>query len=212
MNTQYTKVLLASLLFGLSAVAQSAVVTFSDITDGNGTSAYFDPATTTPDGGDGNVLNIGLDSFLADGSSGATTSAVDTISMVITAPDGYVITSVTYSETGTVETTNGVATASGSIVADGIPSNFLTVIAAPGTAVGGWGIDAGPVAIANKQSIAVSITNSLFAFSFSPQEIALIEKTDATLTVEIAEVPLPAAAWLFGSALIALVSIQRRKA
>lgn len=212
MHARYMKILLASLLFGLSGLAQAADVTFSNISDGNNSPAYFDPATTVPDAGDGNILNIGINNFEANGASGATTSAVDTLSMIITAPDGYYITSVTYSEAGEVETTNGVATASGSIVADGKPSNFLTQVAAPGTALGGWSITAGPVAIDNKESIAVSITNSLFAFAFTPLDIARIEKTEASLSVQIAPVPLPAAAWLFGSALIALVSIQRRKA
>lgn len=211
MKTRFTKALLVSLLLGMSGIAHSATVTFSNIVDGNGLPLLFDPATTAPDAGDGNILNIGLTNFSADGGSIVTSSAVDTLSMIITAPAGYVITSVAYTEAGSGETTGGVAFASGSIVADGIPTNFLTQVFAPQSS-SGWSISPTPTLIANKDSIAVSITNSLIAFSFTPADVSYIEKSEATLTVSIAAIPVPAAAWLFGSALIALVGIQRRKA
>jgi len=192
----------------MAGSAQAASVTFSNIVDGNGSPALFDVSTTMPDAGNPNKLNIGLNNFMADGSSIATSSAVDTLSMIITAPLGYVITSVDYTEAGNVRTTDGVATASGSLVADNIPTNFLTQLFSP-NAASAWTITPATTPIADKTSIAVSITNSLFAFGFTPEGVAQIEKTGAMLTVGIVQVPEPATALLLMMGMLGLAARRR---
>ena len=130
---------------------------------------------------------------------------------MVTAPAGYVITSIDYTEGGNGATQNGIATASGSVVVDNMPTNFQLAPPIGPNDAREWGITLDTILVDNKQSVAVSITNSLFSYAFDGSQ-AFIEKNDSTLTVGLTAVPLPAAAWLFGSALIALVGIQRRKA
>ena len=194
--------------------AHAQFVTFSNVMDGNGSALYFDVASNVQVG---NVLTLGLGAgvnvFAADGA--ATISAVDTMSMTITAPAGHFITSVAYSEAGTGETgTGGIAIATGSMVVDGMPSNFMSQLFNPNTAASAWVINPAAVLIANKSEITMSITNSLFAFLFDALNgPADIEKTSAVITVTTALIPVPPAVWLFGSAVVALGSIgARRKA
>lgn len=209
----FRSVAAAAALVALPGTALGNVVTFSNITDGNGNPSLFDVTTTAPDPADGNRLIIGLNNFVADGTSIATQSAVDTLSLTVTAPAGFLITSVDYAEGGTGQTGEGVATASGSLVADNIATNFLTQLFAPNT-VGPWSIMPATTIIDNKTAIGVSISNSLFAFSFAPNEIATIGKTSAVLTVglspEIAATPIPEPATLalFVLGLAGLLSME----
>jgi hypothetical protein len=196
-------------VLGTAGLTQASVVSFSNILDGNGSPLLFDTATTAPDPSDGNKLIIGLNNFTADGASATTSSAVDTLSMTITAPAGFYITSIDYTEAGTGQTANGVASATGSIVADNIPNIFLTQLFSPNTA-SGWSITPSTTAINNKTSIDLSITNSLFAFAFAPQEIAQITKTSASITVGLTPVPEPATLGLLTVGTIGLISRRRR--
>jgi hypothetical protein len=208
MKATITNVFLtACLVFGVASAANAAIVTFSDFVSGNGNDLLFDPGQTVPVGND---LHIGITAFFSDGRIDASLSSVDSLSVMVTAPDGYVITSIDYTESGSGFATNGIATASGSLVADNIPTNFVTETIVPNDSRL-WDITLDTILIDNKQSIAVSITNSLFAYSFAPGEQAFIEKTEATLTVGITAVPLPAAAWLFGSAMLGLMGVARRR-
>lgn len=193
------------------ATANAASVTISNLADGNDASSLFNIAgVTQSDVGGDVVIDLGLESFIADGTSGATQSAVDSMFMTLTAPTGFRITSISYSETGQAQTENGVAMASGSIIADGIPSNFATQVFAPNSTPAEWTITVLPIAIDNKESIDVNVTNSLFAFSLAPGEIAQVEKTAATLTVGLTAVPIPPAIWMMGAAITALVTVGRR--
>jgi hypothetical protein len=205
----------AAVIIGMGGTAQAATVTFSNIADGDASNNLFDTSQTAPIG-DGDTLDIGLNNFTADGIF--FTSAVDTLSLTITADPGRIITSITYTEGGSGETEEGVAYATGSIVADNQPFNFPTVFFNQHQQ-GAWTITpeseagTGMIAIDNKESITVSITNSLLAVAFAPNEIARITKTGAFLSVttEAIVVPLPAAAWLFSSALIGLAGIGRKR-
>lgn len=196
-------VALAAITFG----ANAATVTFSNLADGNGAPSFFDIGTTTISG---NQITIGINNFKADGASQVTVSALDTFSFTVTAPTGFKITKITYTESGKGETTNGFAAATGSITADGTPKNFLTQLFIPNTSESDWSIT-GSVNIADKDSIAVSIVNSLFAAAFLPTDLAYVEKTGASISVDIAPVPVPPAVWMLGSAIVGLATVGRRK-
>jgi hypothetical protein len=215
---EITSLLTVLLFTGWAGAAQAATVTFSNIMDGDGSSALFDTSLTAPTG-DGDTLDIGLNNFTADGTFFP--SALDTLSLTITADPGRIITSIIFSEWGSGVTSNGVAYATGSIVADNQPINFPTALFNPNQQ-GAWTITpesqagSGMILIDNKELITVSITNSLFAVAFAPNEIARITKTGAFLKVytqnnDVSVVPIPAAFWLFGTALIGMTGLTRRK-
>lgn len=193
------------------STANAMDVIISNLADGDGVSNLFDVSGTSASG---SLITIGLNDFRADGTNALQQSAVDTLSMTLTAPTGFVITSISYSESGAGKTESGVAVATGSLVADGIPVNFLQQLyapntgGAPGDPIIGWSIDVIDLAIANKESIDLNITNSLFAFSFGGA--AEIEKTEATLTVGLSAIPIPPAIWMMGAAITALVTVGRR--
>lgn len=212
-----TGLLAAAALFGVTALtgAQAANVTFSDINDAvNAPPApneLFDASATAPDGGDANKLVIALDNFKADGANANTISALDTISFMITAPLNYVITKVTYEESGsrTMTGTGGVTVASGNWVVGGDASDLGLHVFTSGS--GNWALDSffefsvGD----NVTELPVSITNSLLAFGGTS---SIIEKTAASVAVELAFVPIPPAVFLLGSALLGLVVVGRREA
>lgn len=212
----FRSVVAAAALVALPGTALGNVVTFSNIVDGDGSTSLFDVTTTAPDPADGNRLIIGLNNFVAD--SASTSSVLDTLSLTITAPAGFLITSLGYSESGNGETEDGIASASGSMVADNIPTNFLTQLFSPNSS-GPWSIMPADTIINNKTAIGVSITNSLIAFAFSSPTIATIDKTSAVLTVglspDIAVIPIPEPGSLaiFAVGLIAVYSLgmQRRR-
>ena len=199
--------LLCTAAMAMASTAQAATVSFTNLADGNGAALYFDVGTTSASG---NTLNIGLSNFTANGQSQLSLSALDTLSFLVTAPTGFHITSISYTESGTGATTNGFALATGSLTADGIPKNFLTQMFTPNTGASSWSIS-GSIDIANKDAIAVSIVNSLFAVAFTSLDTAFISKTGASISVEIAPVPLPPAVWMLGSALVGLATVGRRK-
>ena len=191
------------------ATANAASVTISNAMDGNGAASLFDVSGITQSGVNGEIIELGISNFIADGSFGPS-SAVDTLFLTLTAPTGMRITSIGYSESGEGETETGVAMASGSLIADGMPTNFLTQIFNTTTSRDQWTITKLPLVINNKQTIDVSITNSLFAYAFVGGEIAEIEKTSATLTVGLSAIPIPPAIWKMGAAITALVTVGRR--
>lgn len=201
-------ILAGSLLsWSMVGAVQAATVTFSDIIDGDGSASLFDVSATVPDPGDGNKLIIGLNDFSADGTS--VTTALDTLTLTINADPGFLITSISYTETGVGSTTEGVAAATGSIVVDNKPTNFVTQLFSPNSS-SGWSITPSLAVSGNKTSINISITNSLFAVAF-PGGIAEIAKSSATLTIGTQPVPLPPAVWLFGSVLAGFVAFSRRR-
>ena len=205
MHKKILPTLLCTAALAATSAAQAATVTFSNFADGNNAALYFDIATTSQTG---NTLTLGLNNFTANGLN---VSALDTLSFLVTAPTGFQITRISYSENGTGQTTNGVALATGSMTADGTPKNFLTQMFTPNTGASNWSIS-GSIDIANKDSIAVSIVNSLFAVTFGGiNDIATVSKTGATIEVEVAPVPLPPAMWMLGSALVGLATVGRRK-
>jgi hypothetical protein len=196
--------ILSTLALALIAPAAGASVTFTDFDDANGLPLFFDISSTAPDGGDPNTLIIGLDGFAAAGGDPLTTSAIDTLVFNIFADPGFVITKVTYSESGGGEALTGISLATGTMVVGG-EAKGLGFHAFPAVSGGLWALSTSFDLAPGTTSTQVVITNSLFAFGTS--EIA---KMSASVTVEVAPIPIPGAVWLFGSALIGLVAVRRR--
>jgi len=202
-----------AVLYAVATLATAATVTFSNFVD-DGSPTLFDPGDSSGSNIDidGNKLTLtpgnGLNNFEADGSSVATQAANDTLTFIVTAPTNYFITSVSYTEQGSGTTGEGVAIATGSMVADGTPRNFLTQVFGENTA-SGWSITPSDIPIANKQQIAVSISNNLFAISLGGG--AFIEKTMAELEVGIQVIPVPPAFGMLGAALVGLATIGMRR-
>lgn len=65
----------------------------------------------------------------------------------------------------------------------------------------------------NTNSIHLTLTNLLYATSPDTESTAFINKTlaGASIGMSITTIPLPAAVWLFGSGLIGLLALARRK-
>lgn len=196
----------AGLLVAASA-ASAATVTFSNFNDSDNSAANYSLALNVITG---NHLDLGLNGFQALVSGGpGLTNPTDTVSFTVTAPTGYVITNVTYTETGKGKTVNGFAAASGSVVADGFGQN-LAGVTYLGNANGPWMLGTS-VAVANKQSISVQVTNSLFAGALNPSDSAQISKTSAYFDIEVAAVPLPPALGMLGAGVLALATVGGRR-
>lgn len=65
-----------------------------------------------------------------------------------------------------------------------------------------WGADSG---------VRFTLENDLLAQALNQGDYAMIAKKSAQFVVTVNEVPVPAAAWLFGSALVGLVGLKRKK-
>ncbi len=191
----------------LMTSAQAAGVIVSNILDDGFPTLFTGSVSQT--GTSDEMIALGLNNFRADGGSIVTQSAVDTLFMTITAPAGFFITSITYEEKGTGLTGDGFAAATGSMVVDGTPVNFLSQIFGPNTS-SSWTISPMATPVANKLSIDMSITNSLVAFVFDAGP-AIIEKTEASVMVGLTAIPIPPAIWMMGAAVAALVTVARRR-
>jgi hypothetical protein len=168
-------------------VAYSPTATFTEIRDAV-PGRFFNADTTAPDG---NVLRIGLHTgldfrtfkytdFRASSAAFSHTSAMDTISFLVTAPQGYYISKITYVQRGTgavvrtgraAGTTNWVV---GKIAADlgafATNPSFYDSIDLTGL---------------NLTEVPVSISNSLFAFSTPALGSATVMVTGAEVIVEL---------------------------
>lgn len=211
-NNTIKGLLLLSLGALLSSQASADMVTFGDFDDSHNVSIVdtremWDITTTSAL--DDKTLTIGVTNFTADGNiGGSNITALDTLSLSITAEAGYVITKVTYVESGTRELgASGIAVYTGSATANG-QSNALGFNLFQGASDGTWNTDAlfEYDAADGVQSVDFVVTNSLIAFGE-----ALITKGAASIVVEteLAPVPLPPAVWLLGSAILGLVSVRR---
>ena len=170
--------------------AQAQTVTFSRFDDAVG-SRFYDPATTRVDSLDRNKLiigfNSGLDSatlkyrdFTASTAAFRYTSAIDTISVRITAPAGYYIAKVTYSQRGT-----GAITGTGKLLCGAtlfvydkasLLKSYSTDPAVTQT-----------VDLTGRRltTVPVSITNSLNAFATSSLGSARVSLTSADIRVQL---------------------------
>jgi hypothetical protein len=185
------RVAVAAMVLGASATASGQTVTFSDLNDAV-PGRFFDAATSAPDPNNPNRLivgfNTGLDfrtwkanDFRASTASFSHTSAMDTLSFVIQAPDGYYISKITYTQRGT--------------------GYVLRTARAAGTAnwvIGEYAADLGvfgsspdlsrtmDLSATRLTRVPVSISNSLFAFSTPLLGSASVSVTGADVVVELA--------------------------
>jgi hypothetical protein len=178
-------------MLGAAASAQAQTVTFSRIDDAV-SSRWVDPTTTRVDTTNRNKLivgfNKGLDSstfkyreFRASTAAFNYTAAMDTISVRLTAPSGYYIAKVTYTQRGS-GSQSGTGRAQGAaswIVAD-ISASLGTFSTNPTLS---RTID---IASRRLTVIPVSITNSLNVFSTTSLGAAMVSITGADITVQLA--------------------------
>jgi hypothetical protein len=177
----------ALLLAGVHPSA-AQVVTFSEVTDAVPTK-FFDAATSQPNPLNANELLIGLNTgfdfqtwttndFRASTLPFSNRTAADTLKFVVTAPDGFYISKITYTQRGTASFFRGsVQSGTAQWVVDGFPAS-LGVFSNPnltGTA---------DLTTLTPQSVTVSITVSLFAAASGNVSI-----TNGSVLVEVAPRP-----------------------
>ena len=176
--------------------AQAQTATFSEINDAV-RSRNFDAARTRPDPLNPNRLVIGFSSgfdpqtfkyrgFTASTSAFFLPSAVDTISFVVDAPEGFYIAKLTYSQTGTGWGARG-GTAAGSTqwVVDGHALHIATSSTNP--TVRSTADFTGQFLT----TIPVSITANLFVFAPPLVGFATAAITSANVVVELLPLPTP---------------------
>lgn len=173
-----------------ASTARAQAVTFTDITDAV-PGRFFAAETTAPDASDPNQLNIGLNGgldfttfryrdFRASSLAFSHSSAMDTISFVVNAPEGYYIASITYTQrgSGAVLRTGRAAGTANWVVGD--LSADLGAFGASPTLSGT--VDLRALA---PTRVPVSISNSLFAFSTPLLGAATVAVTSADVRVEL---------------------------
>jgi hypothetical protein len=175
---------MTAILFGGASFAQ-AQVSFSDVRDAV-PSRFFESATTAASATEPNRLIIGFDSgfdfstftytdFRASALPFSNRSAADTLSFVATAPQGYYVSKITYTQRGSGSTYRYAVQAGVSQwVVAGYPSNLGTFTSNPNLT--------GSVDLTALQltSVPVSITVSLFAAS-----AGTVSVTSADVVVEV---------------------------
>jgi len=199
-----------------ATVAHAAPVTISDITSSE--PGLFTGATLNAAG---TQVEVNFSDFSASAprTVGPVTqpfaSAFDTISFRLTAAEGWFFSTLDYIEglSGSA-TGGGFAFGTGSITYNG---NSVTLGSFPVLSNGGSGMSVGSLFTSptiqlgpHVTTLNITITNSLLAGAFGLNASAHIEKTSALLNLRTEFIPVPAAAWLFGSALVGLVAIGRR--
>jgi len=200
-----------ALSLALSSV-QAAGVTVSNVSD-DVTIALFD-GTYGQSGTLDTVITLGLGSFIALDTSGAGAGGQDTLYMTLTAPDGFLIKSVTIEESGINNNTiGGISIAQGSLIADGKVYGLGTHIYPSTSGVDSpWAVGPLQTPTIDKKTVDVAIINSLTAFygGGGPGQ-ASVKKTSAVVTVGLSAVPVPPAIWMLGTAIAGLVTVGRRK-
>ena len=213
----------ATLVLASSTASAAMITQFGD-----NVSYTYDDSTAF---GTGFVLGDALfftpASFLAESVDGA---GIDTITAtlnidVLAATSGYRLTSFSLSEEGDYRQRGSGA----SVAVDAFFSaTSLTTLCGPyrpcrdtvffdaGTfadtnaSLAPWGV-AGSLDLSwgSDTNVRLTVQNTLTAETLASREIAFIQKK---FVIIVPEVPVPAAVWLFGSGLIGLIAVARRKA
>jgi hypothetical protein len=199
-------------VFAVSGAASATFVSFSGFSDSS--PGNFDAAATAAGAADGLVLDIALDDFAAR--AGIFNILVDAdvtfddLQFTVNAADGYRITGVRsigqYSAAGIA---GGFATAAGSVAiagvgAAGVPGVFL----GPGAFSTSGPL--GPVDFDMSSEVHESLTMvlSYTLVAFFDAEMVL---NSARVEFTVAPVPLPPALLLFGSGVMSMVVVGRRR-
>jgi hypothetical protein len=179
-----------AVILSLSATALAQTATFSDVTDAV-PGRFFDAAATLADEADPNTLVIGINEgfdfrtwkfndFRASTLPFSHTSAMDTITFIVQAPEGYYISSITYSQRG-----------AGSVLRTGKAAGMANWV------VGEYAADLGvfgsnptlsgtaDLAELKMTRVPVSISSSLFSFSTPALGAASVALTSADVRVEL---------------------------
>ncbi|HAZ60942.1 MAG TPA: hypothetical protein DCY89_05140 [Gammaproteobacteria bacterium] len=215
-GTLWGKIAVGALAGACAGAAQAAPVTISGISSSEPN--LFTGATLNAAG---NQVVIEFADFSASAPkpmgpiSQPFASAFDTISFRLTASEGWFFTTLDYIEglQGTA-TNGGFAFGTGSFTYNG---TSVTLGTFPVFSNGGSGVSVGslftsPTIQLGPQftTLDITITNSLFAGALGANATATIAKTSALLNIQTQFIPVPAAAWLFASAMVGLVTIGRR--
>jgi hypothetical protein len=184
----------AIVLASHAAPASAQNATFTGVRD-SVPARFFDADTTAADAGEPNTLVIGFhaaDPFRASAEVGGTTGtrlATDTLSVVVTAPAGYYVSSVTchVSGRGAVNTPAD-ARAAANCVINGTPEDLGSVggAALPNTGAD-WSLSSKTATLADPTLtvVPVSLTAQLFAFAAPSLASAEIDLTSATIVVTV---------------------------
>ena len=181
--------------YAVPASAQNAINIFTEIRDAVPL-RYFDPATTAAQPGDPNTLVIGFHgtdavrfrAALQDGNTIGTRLAADTLSVVVTAPSGQYIASITchLSGRGAVDTP-GDARAAANLVVNGQPVDLGSFGGAQFPSTGAAWSSSQTITFENQAltSVPVSLTANLFAFAVNALASAEVDLTSATIVVAL---------------------------
>ena len=211
------KRLAVAVVLGLMLVdgAQAVTVSFLNINDTN--PQGFSTAGTAPDPVNGNKLNINVDSFFLEVFNGAVDVMFDTLSFNIEAPEGFFIKSLKYREGLKTSVNGGTTISHGSLSANGQGST-LGFFAQPDPGTSNFYLQTELLLSGQQTFASVAITNSLTAVSFPGGEAKIYkgfnldnEAEKPFLEVTLQAVPVPAAVWLFGSALVGFIAFSRRR-
>jgi hypothetical protein len=183
------------ILLGAATSAQGQVATFTQITDAV-PARFFNPVTTAADPSYPNRLEIGFHSgidwriwkymdFRASSASFSHTTAMDTLNVVITAPAGYYISSVTYNQQGSgFISRTGFAGGAGTLVVNG-QGTSLGVFATNPTLSRTVNLMG-----RNLTTVSVSVSVNLSAFATVSLGSATLSLTDAEIVVGLSPLSL----------------------
>lgn len=156
MRPIYLQVGLLSAVLATTGTASAQTATFSGFDDNTGSARCYDPATTAPDPTNPNRLVIGMAPCVASSPTGAKT-AMDTLNFQVAAPDGYYVSRITFTQSGSTSGSRGGSGFRGATwVVDKTP------LAVPATG-GGWAATV-DLSLHRKTVFPVAITTYLAAF------------------------------------------------
>ena len=185
----------AVIVLGNAGIAESQVVEFSEIKDAV-PNRFFDPAATEPDPLNPNRLVFGLHSgmdwttwrmkdFRASSAAYSHSTAMDTLSFTVTAPEGFFISRITYNQRGSGSVARiGFAGGAGNWTIDGVALNLGTFGTSPALS---RSVD---LAERKLTTVSLTVTMNLSAFATSSLGSATLTLTGADVLVEIEPLPL----------------------
>jgi len=221
-------IVLSTLLF--TSAAQSAVITQNgaDISFTYDDSTLFGTGTVV-----GNSISFLPTNFSVESLNGAgQASLTDTLNVTVESiTAGYTMNMFTLAEVGDYRLDGATASvdASARFMVDSATTNCglfscsdsgiftAGVLADTAGALTDWSLG-GTIDLANTANwgsdtkVILQLQNNLLADTTLQNELAFIQKKKGGLGITVNPVPVPAAVWLFGSGLIGLVGVARRKA